>query len=100
MSFNGTAFEPEQKAFYQRRYGYTRYYFDDTQVSKESFTFKHGFTVPFFDGEETYDTDYSVTYLQTKSADSDKLKTISSSTEAAIKELDSSYNPDNVVVDK
>lgn len=100
LSFNGTAFEPEQKAFYQRRYGYTRYYFDDTQVSKESFTFKHGFAVPFFDGEETYDTDYSVTYLQTKSADSDKLKTIPSSTEAAIKELDSSYNPDNVVVDK
>jgi hypothetical protein len=90
--FDGTRFNQTFKSSYETNYGYTDYYIDDEWVYKSKFSEKGGYTVPLFDGTTDYDSAvYTVTYLQTKYADADKIKGIPSSTVAKIKKLNSNY---------
>lgn len=97
LVFDGEKFEAEQKATYEKEYGYTKYYFNGESCSKSRFTEKGGFDVVFFDGTETYDGSvWTIGYVQAEARDESKLRAQMTRTEEAIETLYASYNPDTV----
>lgn len=99
LEFDGEQFQQQFKASYNTEYGYTDYYIDGDHTYKNSFREKGGYQVPFFNGEESYDTTkWDVIYIQTDSKKKQYLTNQIKKTEDTIKSLDSSYNPDNVKI--
>jgi hypothetical protein len=88
--FDGTTFKSQLKAEYVTEYGWSEYYLDGSEVSKNTFNEK-GYTVPFFDGTADYDEDtYDVIYLQRKTSKSGNLESQVSETQSTIQRLNSS----------
>lgn len=88
FAFDGEKFETEQKATYEKEYGYTRYYFNGESCSKTRFTEKGGFDVVFFDVTETYDgAVWMIGYVQAEARDESKLRAQMTRTEEAIETL-------------
>lgn len=94
LAFDGEKFVTEQKASYEKEYGYTKYYFNGESCSKSKFTDKGGFGVVFFDGTETYDgAVWTIGYVQAEARDESKLRAQEAKTLEAIKTLNPSYSP-------
>lgn len=94
MAFDGEKFDLEQKAVYEKSYGYSQYYLNSKNVSRSTFMQNGGFDVPFFDGESSYDKDvWEIGLLQGENDDEDSVKSQISLTEEEIKKLNPLYNP-------
>jgi hypothetical protein len=90
--FDGTTFKSQLKAEYVTEYGWSDYYIDGEEVSKNTFNEK-GYTVPYFDGTADYDSDnYEVIFLQRKTSKSGNLESQVNETQSTIQKLNSSYS--------
>lgn len=89
MRFNGTNFEQEFKASYRTEYGYTQYYIDGELKYKNSFVEQGGYSIPFFDGSDEFDSEkWQVCFLQGKKEWETNIKTQLDKTESTIKSLE------------
>lgn len=84
LKFDGTAFLKEFKAKYVNDYGYSTYYIDDNEVYRYEFE-DQGYVVPFFDGENSYNSSkYDIYYVQRSKANEKDVKAQLEDTKAEI----------------
>ena len=94
LAFNGERFESENKFRVENEYGYMSYYINSKSSYKSKFISEGGYSVPFFDGTQSFDSSqYSITYLKVGKDSASKIKGVPDRTEAAIKKLNPSYAP-------
>lgn len=93
LYFDGERFETENKFAVDSDYGYNSYYINSKSVYKSKFISEGGYSVPFFDGTQTFDaSQYSVTYLRVKRDEVSKIKGLPDRTEENIKKINPSYS--------
>lgn len=94
LAFNGERFESENKFRVENEYGYMSYYINSKSSYKSKFIGEGGYSVPFFDGTQSFDSSqYSITYLKVDKDSTSKIKGVPDRTETAIKKLNPSYAP-------
>lgn len=94
MTYDGEKFTPSLKAWYRNDYGYMSYRINDEYSYESNFITKGGYSVPFFNGEETYNKDkFTVIYIQTDNQHEDRVKNLVDTTNDNIKLLNKTYMP-------